>query len=181
MATSPRISPSLTISSLKFREMVTSVDVTKIYELLLDHPTLFPCYLHFSALSRTLKCQELLLKQIEEELDMAFCDMTDNDFYDAFTFFITRKQNEQQQSSSLPPPTSQLSTPCWLPTPLPSPWHDISRSPSPPSYSSSETIIPRSPRMTQISNGTKTSPHQLSQSQSLQQLRRTRTPYWTVS
>ena len=91
MATSPRISPSLTVSSLEFREMVTSADVTEIYKLLLDHPTLFPHYLHFSALSRTLKRQELLLKQLEEELDMAFRDMTDNDFYDAFAFFIARK------------------------------------------------------------------------------------------
>ena len=149
MATSPCISPSLAISSLKFREMVTSADVTEIYELLLDHPTLFPRYLHFSALSHTLKHQELLLKQTEEELDMAFHDMMDNDFYNAFTFFIARKQNEQRQSSSSPPPTSRWSTPCQRPTPLPSPRHDISRSPSPPSYSSSETIIPRSPQITQ--------------------------------
>ena len=149
MATSPPISPSLTVSSLKFREMVTSADVTEIYELLLDHPTLFPRYLHFSALSHTLKHQELLLKQTEGELDMAFCDMTDNNFYDAFTFFIAHKRNKQQQTSSLPPPTSRWSTPHWHPTPLPSPQHNISRSPLPPSYSSSETIIPCSPWITQ--------------------------------
>ena len=95
MATSPHISPSLAVSSLEFREMVTSADITEIYKLLLDHPTLFLRYLHFSALSCTLKRQELLLKQTKEELDMAFHDMTDNDFYDAFAFFIARKQNEQ--------------------------------------------------------------------------------------
>ena len=72
MATSPRISPSLVVSALQFRKMVTSADVTEIYKLLVDHPTLFPRYLHFSALSHTLKCQEILLKQTEEELDMAF-------------------------------------------------------------------------------------------------------------
>ena len=105
MATSPRISPSLVISTLEFRKMVTSANVTEIYELLVDHLTLFPHYLHFSALSRTLKRQEILLKQTEEELDMAFHDMTDHDFYDAFAFFIARKLNEQRQSSP-PQPTS---------------------------------------------------------------------------
>ena len=95
MATSPCISPSLIVSALEFRKMVTSADVTEIYELLVDHPTLFPHYLHFSALSRTLKRQEIFLKQTEEELDMAFHDMTDHDFYDAFAFFIAQKLNEQ--------------------------------------------------------------------------------------
>ena len=99
MATSPCISPSLIVSALEFRKMVTSADVTEIYKLLVDHPTLFPHYLHFSALSRTLKHQEIFLKQTEEELDMAFRDMTDHDFYDVFAFFIARKLNEQQQSS----------------------------------------------------------------------------------
>ena len=147
MATSPRISPSLAVSSLKFWEMVTSADVTEIYELLLDHPTLFLCYLHFSALSRTLKRQELLLKQTKEELDMAFCDMTNNDFYDAFAFFIACKRNEQRQSSSLPPHVSTIH-PSSSSYSSSFPTTRISRSPSPPSYSSSETIIPCSPRIT---------------------------------
>ena len=149
MATSPRISPSLIVSTLEFRKMVTSADVTKIYELLVDHPMLFPRYLHFSTLSRTLKRQEILLKQTKEELDMAFRDMTDHNFYDAFTFFITRKLNEQRQSSPPQPTSSRRSTPHQRPTPFPSQCHGTPHSSSPPSYSSSpqlETITPRSPR-----------------------------------
>ena len=95
MATSPCFSPSLVVSALEFQKMVTSADVTEIYELLVDHPTLFPRYLHFSALSHTLKHQEILLKQTKEELNMAFHDMTDHDFYDVFAFFIAQKLNEQ--------------------------------------------------------------------------------------
>ena len=90
MVTSSHTSPSLIVSPLKFQKMVISADISKIYELLVDHPMLFPCYLHFSALSHTLKHQEILLKQTEEELSMAFWDMVDHDFYNAFAFFITR-------------------------------------------------------------------------------------------
>ena len=149
MATSPRFSPSLVVSALEFRKMVTSADVTKIYKLLVDHPMLFPRYLHFSALNRTLKRQEILLKQTEEELDMAFHDMTDHDFYDVFTFFITRKLNEQWQSSPPQSTTSRQSTPHRCPTLFPSQCYNTLHSSSPASYSLSpqpETIAPRSPR-----------------------------------
>ena len=88
MATPSHTSPSLVVSPLEFWRMVTSANVTEIYKLLVDHPMLFPHYLHFPALSCTLKHQEILLKQTKEELDMAFQDMVDHDFYDAFAFFI---------------------------------------------------------------------------------------------
>ena len=145
MATSPRISPSLVVSSLEFQKMVTSADITEIYELLVNHPTLFPHYLHFSTLSRTLKRQEILLKQTEEELDMAFHDMTD---HDVFTFFIAQKLNKQQQSSPPQSTSSQRSTPHRCPTPFPSQWYNTLHLSSLPSYSSSpqpETITPHSP------------------------------------
>jgi hypothetical protein len=88
-------SPSLQLSSSEFHDLVTPADTHEIYELLLDHPDLLPYYIHFSSLSRTLECQKLILQAAQDELDMAFDDMKDHDFYDAFSFFIARKQNEQ--------------------------------------------------------------------------------------
>jgi hypothetical protein len=118
-------SPSFQLTSSEFRNMVTSADTLEIFELLHDHPQLLPHYLHFSSLSRTLKRQELIQQATQEELDMAFDDMKNYDFYDAFSFFIARKRNEQQRVA--PRPQS--------PYRCPTPFSGSSESSPPPSYS----------------------------------------------
>jgi len=111
----PSPSPSLHLSSTAFRNLVTEDDVPEIYELLIDHPELLPRYMHFSSISRTLKRLEQVIRLTQHELDMAYTDMENHDFHDAFSFFIARKQNERRRANPLPQPSYRLPTPVHAP------------------------------------------------------------------
>ena len=100
-----------------------------------------------SLLSWTLKHQEILLKQTEDELSKAFQYMVNHDFYNTFAFFITRKLNEQQQHSSPQSASSQWATLYQRPIPSPSQCCVTFQSPPPPSYPTS----PQPERITLLS------------------------------
>ena len=85
---------TLNISAAEFRELATDGNLQEILELMLDHPSLLPSYLHFSSLSRTLRSLEDMRRELEEDLDRVFEDMTRNNFDEAFAFFVARRRHD---------------------------------------------------------------------------------------
>jgi len=96
---------SLRLSAAELRSLVTDGDLGEIIELLLNHPALLPCFLHFSSICRTLHRLELLHSEMQNDLHTVFADMTRNNLDDAFAFFIARKRQERQHAQ--PPLYSQ--------------------------------------------------------------------------
>jgi hypothetical protein len=142
------LSPPLTAD--EFRGLIALDDTPEIHELLLDHPTLLPRFVHFSAISRTLRRLENTIRATQDELEMVFDDMKEDNLDDAFAFFVTRRRNERHRER--PSPYRRMSHP------LPSTPSARRSQESPPSYASSlpsETIPRRStPVQRQVSPDT---------------------------
>lgn len=90
------------ITITELQELINPDDVPEIYELLLDHPRLYPHFIHFSAIKRTLRRLEHVVQATKEELEMSFNDMKNNDLDDTFSFLIARKRSERRQQQSSP-------------------------------------------------------------------------------
>jgi len=93
---------TLNISAAEFRELATDGNLQEILELMLDHPSLLPSYLHFSSLSRTLRRLEDMRRELEEDLDRVFEDMTRNNFDEAFAFFVARRRHDRNTPYARP-------------------------------------------------------------------------------
>jgi hypothetical protein len=88
-------SSSLHLSPSELRFLVTPDDTGEVSELLLDHPSLTPRFLHFQSINRTITRLEQMLDTAHDELLDVFEDMKDHHLEDALTFFVTRQQQQQ--------------------------------------------------------------------------------------
>jgi hypothetical protein len=77
------------LSPSKLHFLVTPDNTGEVSELLLDHPSLTPCFLYFQLINRTITQLEQMLDTAHDELLDVFEDMKDHHLEDALAFFVT--------------------------------------------------------------------------------------------
>ena len=94
MSSSTPVFP-LNLTPLELQNSIeTDADAVEVTELLFAHPPLYPRYLHFQSVYRTIVRLEAMVQRYQEELHAVFNDMQNHELEDAMAFFITRKRRE---------------------------------------------------------------------------------------
>jgi len=85
-------------------------DAREVEQLLLDHPLLYPRFMHYQSLFRTIQRLEKTIETTKKEFLTAYNEMENHDLDDAIRFFVARKRHDRyspyQRETAYRPPTT---------------------------------------------------------------------------